>query len=74
MYKILQDKGVEVLYDDRNDKSVGEKFAEADLIGIPYRVVISNKTLKNDSAEVKKRNRHKVDLIKTKRLPELYDK
>lgn len=74
VYKILQDKGVEVLYDDRNDKSVGEKFAEADLIGIPYRVVISNKTLKNDSAEVKKRNRHKVDLIKTKRLPELYDK
>jgi len=66
--KVLQEKGVEVLYDDRKDKSVGEKFAEADLIGIPYRVVISNKTLKSGSAEVKKRGRRKITNIAIDKL------
>ncbi len=43
--KICKAEGIEVLYDDREDKSAGEKFAEADLIGIPYRVLVSEKTL-----------------------------
>jgi len=64
LYKDLQNKAVEVLYDDRNDKSAGEKFAEADLIGIPVRVVVSEKTLKNNSIEVKKRDENKTCLIK----------
>lgn len=54
VYKLLQAEGVEVLYDDREDVSAGEKFADADLIGIPYRVVISKKS--GDKLEVKKRN------------------
>jgi len=69
--KIYQDskkQGVEILYDDRIDKTAGEKFAEADLIGIPYRLVISEKTLKKDSVEVKKRAEKKVKLIKIKNL------
>src|SRR3989344_5068501 len=45
LYKTLQEKGVEVLYDDRRDESAGEKFIDADLIGIPLRVVVSKKTL-----------------------------
>ena len=40
-----------ILYDDR-DKRPGEKFADAELMGIPYRVVVSDKTLENNSAEV----------------------
>ncbi|MDO8486608.1 MAG: aminoacyl--tRNA ligase-related protein [Candidatus Staskawiczbacteria bacterium] len=63
-----QAKKIEVLYDDRQDKSVGEKFAEADLIGIPYRIVISEKTLKANSVEVKERDKNKIQLVKINKL------
>lgn len=52
-YKVLTDSGVSVLYDDRKDVSAGEMFADADLIGLPYRVVVSEKTLEKDSFELK---------------------
>jgi prolyl-tRNA synthetase len=55
LYQELLDAGVEVLYDDREGVSAGEKFADSDLIGIPYRVVVSTKTLEQGSVEVKKR-------------------
>lgn len=63
--KIYNDlkKNLEVLYDDR-DVSAGEKFAEADLIGIPVRAVVSAKTLKNNCIEVKNRDSNKTCLIK----------
>ncbi|KKS26195.1 MAG: Prolyl-tRNA synthetase [Parcubacteria group bacterium GW2011_GWA2_42_11] len=63
IYSDLQSAGVEVLYDDR-DLSAGAKFAEADLIGIPYRLVISAKTLAEKSVELKKRNEEKTEMIK----------
>jgi prolyl-tRNA synthetase len=44
LFRELSAAGVEVLYDDR-DARAGEKFADADLIGIPLRVVVSEKTL-----------------------------
>jgi prolyl-tRNA synthetase len=44
VYKTLTDAGVEVLYDD-TDRRAGEKFADADLVGIPLRVIVSQKTL-----------------------------
>jgi len=44
LYKALQEKGCEVLYDNRDERP-GVKLADADLIGIPYRIVISNRTL-----------------------------
>ena len=53
-YKLLLAEGIEVLFDDRVGPSAGEKFADADLIGIPYRVVISKKTA--GKLEVKKRS------------------
>jgi len=56
------------LYDDREDKSAGEKFAEADLIGIPYRIVVSEKTLVKKCVEVKERNKGAVKLVKIKQL------
>jgi len=60
LYKKLE----EVLYDDREDVSAGEKFAEADLIGIPTRIIVSEKTLKKNSIEVKKRKEKRPCLIK----------
>jgi prolyl-tRNA synthetase len=54
LYEHLTASGVEVLYDDR-DTRPGEKFADADLLGIPYRVVISVKTAAANSYELKAR-------------------
>ncbi|MBI2056114.1 MAG: prolyl-tRNA synthetase [Candidatus Sungbacteria bacterium] len=54
-YAKLLARGIEVLYDDRADRSAGEKFADSDLIGIPWRVVVSEKTLAQKIIEVKKR-------------------
>lgn len=63
LYKDLQKAQVEVLYDDRENKTAGEKFVDADLIGIPWRMLISEKTLKKNSLEIKKRNKKKIKLI-----------
>ncbi len=54
LYQEMVSKGIEVLYDDR-DKSAGEKFADADMIGLPLRIIISKKTLAKKSVEIKKR-------------------
>lgn len=59
LYELLQSEGHEVLYDDR-DVRPGEKFADADLLGIPYRVVISDKTAAAGTYEVKARTATEV--------------
>lgn len=56
LYAELMAAGVEVLIDDRTGLSAGEKFADADLLGMPVRVVVSEKSLKNDAFEVKLRS------------------
>lgn len=63
LYEKLCKKGVEVLYDDR-DTSAGAKFSDCDLIGIPKRIVISEKTLENDSVEIKDRALGNIENIK----------
>lgn len=60
-YKLLQAEGIEVLFDDRADVSAGAKFADADLLGIPYRVIVSKKT--GDKLEVKKRSEKETKFI-----------
>lgn len=67
LYKTLTTKGVEVLYDDR-DMRPGEKFADADLLGIPHRVVISSKTLAQDNVEYKARTSADAQLITSDEL------
>lgn len=59
MYSFLQEKNIEVLFDDRTDVTAGEKFADADLIGIPYRVVVSKRSLSDGGYEIKKRTEEK---------------
>ena len=71
LHKDLQKKGVEVLYNDRT-KSPGEKFADADLIGIPIRIVVSEKTLKKSCVEIKRRNEEKIKLVKINRLLQFF--
>lgn len=56
LYEKLSARGDEVLWDDRIDVRPGEKFADADLIGCPIRLVISPKTVEKEAVEVKKRN------------------
>lgn len=62
LYDELQSKGVEVLYDDR-DVRPGEKFADADLLGIPHRVVLSPKLLEQGSFEYKARTGAEAEIL-----------
>ncbi len=61
IYKKLQDAEVEVLFDDREDVSVGTQFADADLIGIPVRLVVSAKS--GDKIEWKERTKKETELL-----------
>lgn len=61
-YRDLTKQGAEVLYDDR-DESAGVKFNDADLLGIPRRVTISQSTLEKKSVELKPRANAKTELI-----------
>ena len=61
LYEKLVSLGIEVLYDDREDVTAGQKFADCDLLGIPYRLVVSLKT--GDKIEVKKRNEKETKLL-----------
>ncbi|MEI6659858.1 MAG: aminoacyl--tRNA ligase-related protein [bacterium] len=63
LYKALVDAGVEVLFDDRASVGAGEKFADSDLIGIPYRVVVSKRSMADGGYEVKKRNEEKSKVM-----------
>ena len=73
VYKSLTANGIEVLYDDR-DIRPGEKFADADLLGIPLRVVISEKNIKNGELEIKKRSEKTSHYIKMDELNKLIEK
>lgn len=62
-YAKLSAEGHDVLFDDRTEVGAGAKFADADLIGLPIRVVISAKTLAQNAVEVKKRHEAEAKLI-----------
>jgi len=60
LYRELESAGVEVLWDDRSSRA-GEKFADSDLIGIPLRIVVSEKTLASGTFECVERASGKVE-------------
>lgn len=68
LYKTLLKKDIEVLYDDRSGVRPGEKFADADLTGIPYRVVVSDKLVANNQFELKGRTDDQFTLVTTDEL------
>jgi prolyl-tRNA synthetase len=68
-YEQLRAAGLSVLYDDRNE-SAGVKFADADLIGLPVRVTVSRRSLKEGGAEVKSRTAQQAQVIALAELGE----
>lgn len=69
LYMQMQNLGIEVMIDDR-DESAGKKLTDADLLGIPYRVVISARSLKAGGVEVKKRCESESKVMSVKELVE----
>jgi len=63
VYEKLMNAGIDVLYDDRSDAGAGQKFADADLIGIPVRLVVSTKTIEAGMIEWKNRDASESELI-----------
>lgn len=62
LYNLMRENNVEVLYDDR-DVRAGEKFADADLIGLPQRILVSEKTMAAGGIEVSTRGQGATNLI-----------
>jgi len=65
---LLEEAGIEVLYDDRSHKTAGEKFADADLIGIPYRIVVSKRASEKGGYEIKRRNEEKAHIAEMEEI------
>ncbi|HBO16747.1 MAG: Prolyl-tRNA synthetase [Candidatus Moranbacteria bacterium GW2011_GWE2_35_2-] len=72
IYNILREKGIEVLFDDR-DVRAGEKFADSDLIGIPWRIVVSGKSLEKGGVEIKRRNSQESEIVEIEKLVEILE-
>ena len=70
LYTDLIQSGIEVIWDDREGVSPGARFGESDLLGIPLRIVISEKTLAEDSVEWKKRANKEMQLVKIEEAKE----
>lgn len=69
LYADLQAQGVEVLYDDRDERA-GVKFKDADLIGLPLRVTVSERSLKGGGAEVKQRSAKESVMVPLAEVPD----
>lgn len=63
LYKDLQKENIEVLFDDREGVAPGEKFADADLLGMPVRVVVSDRSLEKGGIEIKNRSEKDSQII-----------
>ncbi len=68
VYSDLNKNNIEVLFDDRTGVTAGEKFADADLLGMPVRVVVSKRSLENGGVEVKKRNETESQIIQLEEI------
>ena len=69
MHTALEEKGFEVLMDDRDERA-GVKFKDADLIGIPWRIVIGEKNLAEGMVEIKERRTGKIEKVKVEEAVE----
>ncbi|MES3031905.1 MAG: aminoacyl--tRNA ligase-related protein [Patescibacteria group bacterium] len=72
IYETLLKNNIEVLFDDRGGVSAGEKFADSDLLGIPYRAVVSVRSIKEGGIEVKKRVEEKGKVISLNDLLKIF--
>jgi prolyl-tRNA synthetase len=69
MYRSFEEKGFEVLMDDRDERA-GVKFKDADLIGIPWRIILGEKNLKEGFVEIKERRSGQVEKVKVEEAVE----
>ena len=72
IYTTLQQQGVTVLWDDRPDSRPGEKFADADLYGIPYRIVVSKKTIASGEYELTERTAGNAKMVSKEALVNMF--
>ena len=63
LYELLESQGVEVLFDDRPDQTAGVKLNDADLLGLPIRLIVSPRNLRNGTVEMKVRGQDEADLV-----------
>ncbi len=68
LYQQLWDAGIETLYDDRPDAAAGVKLNDADLLGLPLRLVVSPRNLRNNAVELKGRTETAADLVELANL------
>ena len=73
LYNALQEEGFDVLLDDRNERA-GVLFADNELIGIPHRLVISEKLLVNEEVEYKSRHLDEVSMLKKTHVVDFFKK
>ena len=73
IYSELMKRGVEVIFDDR-DARPGQKFADAELMGIPYRVTVSDRLLESSEFEVVERKTGEVEMLSREQLFEKFSK
>jgi prolyl-tRNA synthetase len=71
IYNTLTENNIEVLFDDRAGLSAGEKFADSDLLGIPFRAVISPRSIKEGGIELKRRIEEKGQVVSLDELLKL---
>ncbi len=73
LYKKLTQQGIEVLWDDRNSKAAraGEKFADSELIGLPWRITISERLIAGNKLELTNRGTGESEVLTT---PQVFDK
>jgi prolyl-tRNA synthetase len=69
VYQQLQDAGIDVLFDDREEGSAGVKFNDADLLGMPVRVTVSPRSIENGGAEIKRRTEKDASIVALADVP-----
>ena len=63
LYRELWDNGIETLFDDRPDQAAGVKLNDADLMGLPLRLVVSPRNLRNNAVEMKGRTQDEATMV-----------
>ncbi len=74
VYDTCKQRGIDVLWDDRESASPGEKFAEADLVGMPLRLVVSEKTLQAEAVEWKDRTSTEMRMVKIEEVIQMIER
>jgi prolyl-tRNA synthetase len=74
LYEKFQESLIDVLYDDRKDVSPGFKFKDADLLGMPYQVIVGEKNVVNGKVEIKDRRTGKRDIVEIGKVVGMIEK